>query len=322
MHRFLVACCAALLSACDGQPPVATGAPAEAGTALRVQNIADDFVAVYDTTAGQPPDARVAAFRRDVAAQFPAFYAIERFDGRHTQEEDARITKAFEQFPRIRDAYVDKVAQFDRELDRNVGSFRTAFPGFELSTPIVLLHSLGELDGGTRDLAGETYLLFGADVMAWVHDWDDEAPFFHHELFHVHHDRFFEECDALWCALWAEGLAVYVASVLNPEAGEPALLLAWPDNMAEATRRQLKASLAHLQTVLSSTDESVYSALFNAAQDHTGLPPRRGYYLGYLVARELARDRNLSELAELSNEDAAGLVERAVAALLSREPNG
>jgi len=321
MHRFIVAGCAALLSACGGQPPAA-GAPAGSGAESQVQNIAGDFVAVFDATAGEQPNARVAAFKRDVAVRFPAFYGIERFEGSYSREQqDARIARAFEQFPRIRDAYVGKVAQFDRELDRNLDSFRAAFPDFEFSTPVVLLHSLGELDGGPRELEGRTYLVFGADVMAWVHDWDDEAPFFHHELFHVHHDRFFEECEALWCALWAEGLAVYVASRLNPDAGEPALLLTYPDDMAEATRRQLKPSLAHLQTVLSSTDEDVYSALFNAEQDDTGLPPRRGYYLGYLVAQELGRERSLPELAELPNQDAEGMIERAVAALLSREPD-
>ncbi len=286
-----------------------------------VTNIADAFIAFYDATEGQATEDRVAAFKRDVASAFPDFYDVDHFGGGTTRAAlDERIANAIAQFPRIRDAYMAKVEQFDRELDRNLQSFLRTFPDFEFDAPVVFLHSLGELDGGTRAFDGETYLMFGADVMAWVHDWDDESAFFHHELFHVHHSAFFDECDAMWCALWAEGLAVHVASTLNPDAGDSELLLQSPNGMAEATNAHLAESLAHLETALFRTGEDDYSALFNAADDGTGLPPRRGYYLGFLVAQEVGADRDLAALARLSNDDVLPLVEKAVADLLARAP--
>ena len=71
------------------------------------------------------------------------------------------------------------------------------------------------MDGGTRSVKGQRYLVFGADVMARVTTPGRERPFFHHELFHVYNEKFFSECDPLWCALWMEGLAVYVSERLN-----------------------------------------------------------------------------------------------------------
>jgi hypothetical protein len=49
-------------------------------------------------------------------------------------------------------------------------------------------------------------LVFGADVMVSAHDYGDEEPFLHHQLFHVYHQQFFPECDQVWCGLWTEGL--------------------------------------------------------------------------------------------------------------------
>ena len=50
----------------------------------------------------------------------------------------------------------------------------------------------------------------------------------HHELFHLYHSRAFEGCDAVWCGLWREGLAVHVAAELNPGASDAELVLTMP----------------------------------------------------------------------------------------------
>ena len=70
--------------------------------------------------------------------------------------------------------------------------------------------------------------MFGADVIARVHGDRDVRPFFHHELFHLLHGRTFSDCGALWCALWNEGLATFVAHRLNPAASDDQLLLTQP----------------------------------------------------------------------------------------------
>lgn len=319
----LAGCLLAIFScsreASEGEPaPVASTAPRMV-RAPQVLNLADDFIAFYDETKGQQTEERVAAFKRDVASQFPAFYGAERYEGRVTQEElDADVVTAIENFEALRPAYVAKMNAFDAELGRNLDTFREAFPDFRLGVDVVLLHSLGEMDGGTREFDGKVTLIFGADVMAKVHDWTDEAPFFHHELFHVHHIKAFPECEEVWCALWTEGLAVYVASKLNPGAGPGPLLLEFPEPIIPATQAQFGAALADLRARLSSTDGKDLGRLFSTSEDPSGLPVRRGYYLGFLVAEELGRTRDLPSLAKLSHEEARPLIDAALDTLIAR----
>jgi hypothetical protein len=298
--------------------PVASKAPAAAPEVL---NLADDFVAFWDATKGLPTPERVAIFKRDVASLIPGFYEIDRFEGRVTQErQDERIARSIENFDAIREAYIVKAEAFDSDLDRNLATFREAFPDFKFDIGVVLLHSLGEMDGGTRELNGKQTLVFGADMMATVHHWDDEAAFFDHELFHVHHSAFFGECDAVWCGLWKEGLAVYVASTLNPEAGNPELLLEFPKGLVPDTQARLKEALLDLRGSLDSTEIPDLMRLFSTDEDPTGLPGRRGYYLGLLVAREIGKGRDLASLARMTQDEARPLIVAAIDKLIASAP--
>lgn len=322
MGRVLVIIgCAVLIAACGQETKTQNSddlAPPGSESAVFV-NYADDFVEFWDATTDLPIKQRVEVFKNDVASKFPGFYGIERYEGRLTQGGlDKRIAAQIEGFAEIREGFIAKVDRFNAELDQNLATFKSAFPEFEIPVDVVLLHSFGQFDGATRTLAEKKYLLFGADLMTRVHSWEDESAFFHHELFHTLHDQSFTECDEIWCALWAEGLATYAASALNPDAGEPELLLDFPPGLAVDTREQLGPSFQHLKTVLNSTDEKIYSGLFNTRLDDTGLPPRRGYYLGFLIAQEIAATRELSVLAAMGNEEAEPLIKDAIDALLAK----
>jgi len=291
-------------------------------TRLAFDNIADDFLAFWDATRDLPTPERVAAFKRDVAPLFPEFYGIERFGGRTTQEQlDQRLASSIEGFAAIRDAYASKLQAFDASLTENLGSFLIAFPDFRPTIEVHLLHSLGEMDGGIRALGGKAHLIFGADVMVRSLAGARDTPFFHHELFHVHHSATFNGCgQEVWCRLWREGLAVHVADQLNAGATPQELLLAYPLDLAPRTDARIGDAWAHLNSVMTSTDREVAAGLFQMRDDGTGLPIRRGYYLGYLVAKRLGADRDLKTLASLSVEEARPLVFAAVAELAAEHP--
>jgi hypothetical protein len=55
--------------------------------------------------------------------------------------------------------------------------------------------------------------------------------------------------------------------------------------------------------------------LFSTGKDDTGLPSRRGYYLGYLVAQEAGKRHSMQELATLDCKRAHALVTATVHAL-------
>jgi hypothetical protein len=160
-------------------------------------------------------------------------------------------------------------------------------------------------------------LMFGIDVIARLHDFPDEQPFFHHELFHVYHGQFFEECDQAWCALWMEGLAVLAARTLNPAASDAELLLGSPRPIRPEVERNRKAAVCAAVARLDSNRQTDYAALFSNGPAPGDVPPRFGYYVGYLAAQEAARERSLAQLAHLDNAAARPIVGAALARLAS-----
>eukprot|EP01034_Spumella_vulgaris_P038270 gene38270-47252_t len=200
----------------------AEGAPPK----MAVRSLAREFVAFWDGSQGMPDAERIAAFKAQIGSQFPEFYGIGRYAGTRTQaQQDELIRGNLATFGKMRQAYLDKVARFDADLPRHIASFTAAFPDFQPTVSTYFIHSLGEMDGGTRELNGRSYLIFGADGMVRYHGAGDEAAFFHHELFHIHHAAQAKDCndDKLADRLWTEGPATFGqddnALLLVDEAG-------------------------------------------------------------------------------------------------------
>lgn len=292
-------------AACAAEPPV--------------HNLAPTFSTFWDNTRDEPMPMRIEHFKEQIAPSFPAFYGVARYGGARTQaEQDRLIERAIADFPAIRERYARKAAGLETQLRRHQQALQQSFPDYRPDTEIYLLHSLGEMDAGPRSLAGRDVLVFGVDLMAKLHGDDDESAFFQHELFHLYHQRLLDDCESgkVWSSLWKEGLATYVSQQLNPGASERELLLDFPAGMPARTRAMLPAALAQLETVLDSDDATTWGGLFHTrTNDGTALPGRRGYYLGYLVAREAGKRRSIQELARLDCGGARAAVQSALRGL-------
>lgn len=276
-------------------------------------DLSGDFVRFYDATQGQNDADRLAAFYRDVAPRFPQFYDPARTDAGRM---DQRVLGSIRQFPDIRARYLTASAQFSAAMDPAFTSFARAFPDMQPIGDVYLVHSLGEMDGGTRDFHDQTYFIFGADVMARVHaGFSSEQPFFHHELFHRYHARFFGDCEPVWCGLWQEGLAVYVAAQLNPGASDGELLLNSPQPIRAPVDANRALAFCAVKARLDSTEQSDYSQLFQGQAHVEGLPPRFAYYVGYLVAREAGRTHTLQQLAHMPASEVRPLIQQALTTL-------
>jgi hypothetical protein len=211
MTKALVALFATALIALS--PLVPLDARAETKSAPYI-DLTANFSRFVDESGGMDEAARIAQFRTQMDALLPGFYTPRN-----------RITRALKEFPELRPRYEQVKREFPAAFAAGIQHFRKAFPGFAPNVPVYLLHSLGEMDGGIRELGGKNYLIFGADVIASIHDSHTLTPFLDHELFHVEHAKAFPECGQVWCALWAEGLATYAAKVMNPGADDQQLLL-------------------------------------------------------------------------------------------------
>jgi hypothetical protein len=282
----------------------------EPAPSMRVHDLASDFTTVFDRNAGKSEHAFVRDFKATVASRFPGFYGVKRFNGRRSEAE----------VPAMREAYVKKVARFTQDLPVHVASFRAAFPDYPATTDVWFLHSLGEMDGGVRSIDGKVYFIFGADSMVKYHGNGDEAAFFHHELFHDYHKM---DCKTrpVWASLWYEGLATYVAKQMHPSASNGELLLDFPPNLVADTRKELRRAFDDLQGKLDSEVQTDYAGLFyGSGEDKTGLPARRGYYLGYLVAEEIGKGMSMQQMARLGCDAAHTAVAGAVEKLRKAQP--
>jgi hypothetical protein len=287
--RFLLALSLAL-------PAIAQAQPAPAFTSYT-----DAFDRFITETAATAPDARVRLFRERFNALLPGFF--EPRYGATEEKYNARVAKALADYPANRDKFLATARDFSAAYAAATTQFRHFFPDYAPSMPIYLVHSLGEMDGGTRVLRGKTIAVFGADVIAKIHDSATIGPFLDHELFHFYHASYFPDCEALWCSLWQEGLAVYVASKMNPGADDRALLLTIPRPMRPEVEPHLAGAICLTRAKFDSTAQEDAEEFFMGGAGGKAFPPRFGYYVGYRIAQMLGEKRSLEQLAKMPPAD-------------------
>jgi hypothetical protein len=261
-----------------------------------------NFSRFVDESAGMSEADRVALFHERMDGLLPGFYAP-RF-GVTPAQYDARIARELKGFTELRPRYERVQRDFPAAFEAGIQHFRAEFPGFTPNVPVYLLHSIGEMDGGTRELNGKVYLIFGADVIAKIHDAHDLTAFLDHELFHVENGRHFAECGEVWCTLWAEGLATYAAKVMNPGADDRQLLLTFPKPIRAAVDAKWPAALCFTREKLLSAESADMETLFVGGAAAKEFLERFGYYVGLRVAEELGGLHKLPELAGMPPERA------------------
>ena len=294
---------------------IATMAVLLGGAAPRpvtITSYAADFDTFEARTRSMPVDRRVAAFRVRFERRFPGLYSDP-----DAAQLDRRIAKALAEFPSIRVAYRNVQRRFARELPIVVGRFRTIFPDFVPPLPIYLVHELGMRDGGSDIIHGRKVMLFGADVIAKIHDDNSFQPFVAHELFHLEHARHFADCDQFWCPLWQEGLATQAAAAITPGATDHQLLLDQPLPIRAATDAAWPIALCRVAKAFDSIDEKTIAIAFSSGLNPPGLPSRFGYYVGLRIAERATATHTLPELARMPDETARPVVVAALAELIA-----
>ncbi|TMP41592.1 MULTISPECIES: DUF5700 domain-containing putative Zn-dependent protease [unclassified Pseudoalteromonas] len=274
---------------------------------FEVINLADDFYTLYQSSKTLTAENRAEQFSQHFTSQFAPFYS------------DKSFVKAIEGFSGIEEVYFSKNRRLSKELNSSMESFIATFPDFKSEIPIYILHSLGRFNGATRELNGKTYLMFGVDLMAKYHTWKNDTPFFHHELFHVYHEKLFQCKDELWCSIWTEGLATYVSHKLTPSASDDELMLNIPSNLVKKIRARHLDSFVDLKKKFYSKKTEIYSSFFNFAKDETKLPYRRGYYLGYILAKEIGKNYSLEQLAKMDKKTVESLLLKELDLLIKAE---
>lgn len=302
-----------------------------AATAYRVVDATDAYVAFVDSLPGIALDRRVAAFRERVVSAHPELFADNVIGIDPTRKDadlDARLATYLPSLVPERADGIHRVAkQIHTTLGEQDASFRRAFPDMKWSGTIYFTASIDAFDGALRDVAGgdgkkERALLFGIDKIVKIYGADARiGPLFHHELFHCYHVdvnphlQSTDDSHGMLEPLWSEGLAVYVASRLNPGATLRELTLS--DEMVRAADARLPATAAEMRGLLDDMSEATYRDFFLGAGKREDIPKRVAYYVGWRVAQKVAEGHggNLAELARLARPALRTEVDAALASL-------
>ena len=232
---------AALLSVAQAAPPeVPPAAPATAPFTV----LTDDFARFADEMVNIPDAERVAKFHAVFDPLLPGFYNNK---GAAQARFDSLIAASLKSFPGDRAASMATTERFADAYARGEVRFRTFFRDYRQQMPVYLVQSINQMDGGTRTINGRATLVFGAEMITHLHDQSTIGPLLDHELFHTYHARFFRGCAQLWCSLWREGLATYVAERMNPGATDRQLLLTLPAAIRPLVDPRLGAAMCQLR---------------------------------------------------------------------------
>jgi hypothetical protein len=287
----------------------------EAPGSYRVVDLMPAFWQFWSRAERRPVDEQAMLFQQMLVARYPDVYTApviglkadvplaEGFEGRYGQWLPM-LSPHIAAMRRVSDRIATDLPRYER-------SFREAFPDMDYRGEVYFLNSLGGFDGATRTVKGATALLFGVDMIAYVYGADaDPQAFFHHELFHIYHSQFLTADDAtpLYLSLWQEGLAEHVAKSLNPSASG-VMLFGLPTDMPERARPMVPQLARELRAQMDSTSRDIYARFFLGGAGSGTMPPRSGYYVGYLVAERVGRNRTLKELSTMRGPSLRSLVD-------------
>lgn len=260
-------------------------------------DIMADFWQFWGEVEGQGDTEKVAHFQSTVVAPHATvFEAVRRFKDLMNEN---YLLGYFRDLAPLTDAMHTLDSQLRHNWSSDWGKFTVLFPDMAWAGTVYVMPSLFCFDGRVQEVAGETALLLGVDMMAKLGQ-TNLAPFLHHEWTHLYHNQIIPDAaeERLFWALWREGVAVYFSRLLNPHADFKELLLS-PELVLQ-TEEKLPKIAAELLEKLDSTGEQDYADFFFGRLERTDIPARSGYYVGLRVVTHLAERYSPAELIRLT----------------------
>ena len=275
------------------------------------------LTAAATASAGKSDEEQLAVYRKAILDTWPELYTSAVLGLRPGPEMDQRILASLAAV-RSGGNHEDLKQSLRAQITSTSAAFQV-FGDFQCNFTIYFADSLGELDGAGRIVAGRPALVLGVDTLAREQSELSLPVFFTHEFFHRYH---FEasgfsddlaERQQIWRSLWAEGLATWMSEQLTPGATRAEALML-PTDLEDRARPFTSPMATELLAGLTHIDAQLFKVYFtaNPRTDRHGLPPRGGYYMGYLVAQRLSHHHTLAQLAHLKGPP----LEREIAAAL------
>lgn len=211
------------------------------------------------------------------------------------------------------------------EVPHYVADFTRTFPALKCSFKIYIAPSFGTMNAAAAQTPDGLKIVV-SPVTILQNDGDRISQFkllFDHELFHIYHAQAsggaFGASQGnhapLYASLWSEGLAVYASERQNLGIGRDRSLL---DLKLETSARPLRQDIARaILADLNNREPGVFERYFSGSAKNGAFPARSGYYVGALVADDLARTHTMQQLAALNDREAHTLIRRSLETIVA-----
>jgi hypothetical protein len=294
-------------------------ATAEAGTDCKVVDLMPVF---WESL--QSSDA-AARLRATLVAPYPDLYNENYVNLPSGSKWDATVARARS----YAEAHRKEVAAAESYLFERaqplMAQFRQTFPDFRCDFTFYIAPSFGLMDGSAAFVNGQHRIIFAPDVIPRFHGLSELKVLIDHETFHIYHHQATGRYGAsdqavptILEALWSEGLATFVSWRMNPGFGLDVALL--QPGIAEGARPRRASIAKDLLVHLDDRDQTTFDRYFVSGRQLPGHPPRGGYYVGTLIAQELAARYTLPQLAHLNGSGLRALVAAALQKMAGTSP--
>jgi hypothetical protein len=335
-----------------GLTPAAWPAASDPQVPYHIINLVPDFLAYHEQAKDRNEAGRTYRWNTLLEAKYPVFFSDALYRGKEGADRERFKAECIRQFWAEVAPKIETVRALNGVIEARVrdvvGKFRQVFPDFRgdtservrvkvkggeeesgrvdgfLSSPFTLPFTFPEVyvtisfsfRGKALTVGGKQVLAIGLEKF----DADDpQIPItIAHELFHLYHFQTFSTSGALYRSLWAEGMAVAGSEAVVP-GHRRSVYLRFPAEKMNRCEELLPTLARDLKKQLTSSDYATKRLYLSDDTNDAGLPTETGYYVGYLIVTELAKQQPLARLARIEPTAVLPLLERELTRLAGRE---
>jgi hypothetical protein len=219
-------------------------------------------------------------------------------------------------------------AEFPDRFEKAWHRFAEKVPDLKPGAAVFLLPApRTDVGGSVRPLGDTDAVIFGAEEIALsLSSRTGFDVLVHHEMTHLYHCQVNPEMRRMTAAVymppydpgdtklyqvvWLEGLAVYWSKILNPTAPDREVLVS--TTLAAGVLKKWPRIATELREHLDSSKKADIDAYMFGGNSGGRFPGRTGYYVGMLIAQQLAKKYTFTELCRLKGAKLRQEIENAL----------
>ena len=289
-------------------------APGSEEAKPRIINIAADFVQYWEQAKNLPMEEKIKLWDEMIMSTHQHFYQQVIYplyyrQGKKNVKEDL-LPRFLETIPDRIDLIKECAAEMEKEIVEVVGLLHEKYPDFKPIFDYYLAISLDQSDGGVRPFNKSVICFFGVDAASRIKSKVRRQALIAHESFHLYQmsnlmPKIMQKFGQMNMQqlmsqmgiapmMFIEGHAVRATEHLLPEAG----LYSIYENLIPDIEKKLPKLADELLQNVEVMNPEIYRKYFLDPNNDDFVPEKSGYYMGYLIVKDLEKEYSLTEMVK------------------------